>query len=49
MTNIFSHIDDDIRGNLSRSLESVEFNDGQIIVKQGDVANAFFIVEDGIK
>jgi hypothetical protein len=35
MTNIFSHVDDETRKILSRNLELVEFNDGQIIVKQG--------------
>ncbi len=48
-TNIFSHVDDETREILSRNLELVESNDGQIIVKQGDVANAFLIIEDGIR
>jgi len=49
MTNIFSHVDDDTREKVSRNLESVEFNDGQRIVKQGDAADAFFIIKADIK
>ncbi len=35
MTNIFIHVDNKTGKILSRNLELVEFNDGQIIVKQG--------------
>ncbi|KAI8817229.1 cyclic nucleotide-binding-like protein [Fimicolochytrium jonesii] len=35
------------RHKIADALESVSFNDGDVVIKQGDVGDAFFIIESG--
>ena len=46
-TSLFSNMDKDMQLNLSKNLIKVYYEKGDIIVKEGDIANSLFIIKEG--
>ncbi|UJR34385.1 hypothetical protein I4U23_021793 [Adineta vaga] len=48
ITDLFVDMDETSRECLSRTFDWVEFNDGQIIIREGDIPDAFLIIDNGM-